>query len=376
MMSTFNDIFNYFQIGGDQFIFKHSLYKNYQNMARKQSVHTILPYFNRVPGKARFAFVGAKYRGLIKSLNSEGVIIIGNAKQAAASALLGTGFFSQARLYQPLMLSYDEDNSYLLMETISYCAEMIQQWGTEAIITINDSMPIERLWIAAAREAGANSICIQHGLFGAKNAQINDGKYADLMCAFDNWQKSILENSGARNVTVLGYYADINKKRKKRRNTTICILGQPYVDYFANKSSWYISMLVELFEVLKRDCINWKYKPHPYENNWLKYVPGGKKKCYHKSMQKALRDFDVFISFTSTALFEVTLHGKLAIQIWDASTGGYKYSDAVYAHTINSDEMDAIKKLITSGSALNPHIDSRPVKERFMEILNSAKQEN
>ncbi len=133
--------------------------------------------------------------------------------------------------------------------------------------------------------------------------------------------------------------------------------------------------MADLISTLKANDYVFKYKPHPSEKN-ANYLNSGDLSglVYNKSLSKALNDFDCFISLTSTALLEVTLAGKCAIQIYDDMFSDEWFEDYGYSSSISRNNIDALPSLINGCKNIQLHksagMISGAVTFRFLDAIS------
>lgn len=348
----FNEIFNYYLINNSNFVLNKKIPLLYNNLALNK-LNAVLKCWNIQCCSAKYLFVGAKYIQLINiSAGDGGVVVVGGWKHWLYSVCAQNyNYFSYYWQLVALSRSWNERSDKFISTTIEIISLQLKKMGTKVVVVANDSLPLERMWIAAARKSLIPSVCIQHGIFSAVGNEINDGKYADVICVYDAWQSQVLMDTGAKRVSVLGFYEEQKPLPKiKRKKRKVCILGQPWVDYYKDNSSDYIRYVKLLVGFFERNQINWYYKPHPSEMNFKDYVPSSFRKVKHISLQSALRKFDVFVSLSSTALLEASLAGKVAIQVRDESIFSDNMEKYGYSHSIDIAQIDDVLFDLVSNS--------------------------
>ncbi|UYP28924.1 hypothetical protein OEG79_12685 [Pseudomonas sp. Z8(2022)] len=365
--ASYSEIFSYFLLEVPGFNAPQRIVKAYGSRLR---AFCSLPIslFNR--GRADVLFCGGRFADLIRVVDMHrSVKVLGGGKELYFSLLGRFGYFCSwglsYRAYK-IFLSKDE---LALEELVGRCERLLRQWGIKAVVVMSDSLPLERVWILAARRVGVRSICIQHGLFSESGGVINDGKYADVMAAYDQCQVDILKRTGALNPVVFGFYGDVKSRVWREQRSVVCILGQPLPQYYEDKGDVYKSLLSSLVSILSLGGIHIVYKPHPGEAGVRDYIDGGVE-LTDLSLDAVFDEYDIFLSFTSTALFEASLAGKLAIQIFDERLSSERFSEMGYAHTLQSNSLDSqLLELIRMGSPFMPFSDSRTVAQRFLALM-------
>ena len=342
------NVFWYFDLKSPAFTYPYKVIKQYEGVAASAIyLSAVLSLFSR-PKKIKYVFIGAKYKSLIRGLPRSEVLVVGGVRQFVYAMLCRVSFKSNINLYADVIKAYKTNDDELLYKIRDKVAAELSKYSPEFLVVASDSLPMERLWIESARKLGVKSLCIQHGLFSSAGSDINDGKFADIMFVFDELQKRIVEISTNRKVLVLGYHSDIKKHTSRSFGALrICILGQPFAQYYAGKSEIYFDYMTDLISILKENGYVFKYKPHPSEKN-ADYLKSTNLSglVYNKSLGKAFNDFDCFISLTSTALLEATLAGKCAIQIYEDRLSDEWYEDYGYSYSVSMKKLDALPGLI------------------------------
>lgn len=366
----YKDIFNYLDINHEGFFLGKRLIKSYEDTSNKKA-NLLLSTIDTHNKKIDFLFLGSKYCELIScTKNKNTSIIIGGWRQFFFSKKLGVGFHNHFKYIKYIVQAYQDNDIEKLSIILNLCIEKLKTWNPRAIIVVNDSTPLERLWILSARQCGIPTICIQHGIFKENDGGINDGKFADIFFAYDIYQADIVKKTGCNASKVFGFYRDIDPVGLKGEKNVVCILGQPYGDYYASLQDNYIDLLKKLIRNLNENKIFWKYKPHPGEKNPEKYIP--KSLIYFKkSLQDIFEIHDIFISFTSTALLEATLNNKIAIQIKDTILSNIDFSYFGYAHTLCIENIsESLFDIIYTTQPLPIPLNTAPLIDRFNILID------
>jgi hypothetical protein len=302
------------------------------------------------------------------------VLIIGGPKQALFCIKNKIYFWSNSFVWRTLALgciSTAHDNS--LNKLSSYLSNFLRQYPSAVLILENDSLPMQRLHILAAHDAGLKTICIQHGLFQASASDfIVDGNFADYMLVFDKHTKNLIAKCGIceNKLHVLGYHSNpqsLNRDLRVGIKRKVCIIGQPWEKYSVTTFRTYIEIIQKLSRKMQGLGIEFIYKPHPWEckSKYLKELTN----VVTCTLPYALANYDVFISMTSTVLYEANISGHIAIQILDHNFNGDNFESLGYAYTIESDKLSDIFTIITEAKPLYDPIKLASVSERFKNLL-------
>ena len=156
------------------------------------------------------------------------------------------------------------------------------------------------------------------------------------MYVWSKKQENILIKGGLSptKVYIFGYPYNVVYSEKPIENykkSKICILGQPWEDYdrkLGVKKKQIFDNVVSQF--VGDDIV---YKPHPAENN-INYFPNNVS-VFTGSLSEAIQEYDYFFSLTSTALIEVSLAKKIAIQLYDEDFSCDVFEEEGLAYTYN-----------------------------------------
>lgn len=301
--------------------------KGINNIKLKSGLFKYFPYkflYKYIGNDVEYVFFGMNYIDLAKSLSLHKSIILTTLSDIDVVKKEKNLFiFPYNYIAYGVSKVFNTDPSLEKESSekiINFTIEFFKKTHPKFLIVSNDSLFIERFLIYCAREAGIKTICIQHGIVqSVANPVILDGKYADLMYVWSEKQKNIFIDSGIAHskVQVLGYPHKILTLKSYIRDydkTKICIIGQPWENYdvkLGEKKKQIFNKIVSQFVGI--DIV---YKPHPSEND-MNYFPENVR-LFRGSLSEAIEKYDYFFSLTSTALLEVSLCDKIAIQIYDA----------------------------------------------------------
>jgi len=304
-----------------------SYLKDLNNIGLKSGLFKYFPYkllYKYIGNDIDYVFFGVKYIDLAKSLSLHKSIVLTSIKDISLVEKEKSLFiFPVHYIVYGVSKIFSTDPSLEKKSSekiINFTVEFFKKTHPKFLIVSNDSLFIERFLIYCAKKAGVKTICIQDGIFQSlSNPIIFHGKYADYMYVWSEKQKNILIKGGlsSASLVILGYPYKILTSRSHVREydkTKICILGQPWEIYdekLGGKKKQIFNKVVSQF--VDVDIV---YKPHPGEND-INYFPENVR-LFTGSLSEAIEEYDYFFSLTSTALLEVSLGDKIAIQIYDA----------------------------------------------------------
>lgn len=276
-------------------------------------------------GVVKYFFWGTKFKEIIQGLPRKYVCVIGGPKQLAFCFQHRIPFIPNMRLWKPLYFGLEEKSFFdkeisSLVEKTSL--QLTKKASPEAILIVdNDSLPMQRSIILAARLANLRTACIQDGVFQSKSpGYIMHGWFADKFLAINKHQKNMLIAKGmdSRKIKIMGFHSSPYLPKRPTApagQRKVCFLGQPWNKYGYKRFSRYMEIISNTAAVLRKAGIEMSFKPHPWERgeDHLKHIAN----VVDISLSEAIEEYDVFISLTSTALIEAQSAGRVAIQIMD-----------------------------------------------------------
>lgn len=307
---------------------------------------SILFFWLRPYKKKKYFFIGSRFTHLIAALPGEDVCIIGGPKQLLFCLRHNIRYIPNGIIWKLLSKGFTGDNTEQIKKFACRQSRLLAKLSDDKnqslLIVENDSLPIQRLYCNIANESNIKTICIQHGLFQSKtDPEIIDGWKCDYFICYDEKQKDVLSGLGINRhkIVIGGFYEPIFPANKMSINVPIkvCFLGQPWFKYGDIYKNKYQGIVDILSSSLRDQEIHFYFKPHPWEKDadYLKDMNN----VFIGNMQEAIEKYDVFFSFTSTALLEVTMAGKVAIQIYDDLFACDNFETLGYAYTVMSGEL-------------------------------------
>lgn len=370
---TYNFIFGYLE---EQRPYSPQMFqfvlRNYEGIINRESfAHWFMRIVSFSPSKkTKYLFVGRKYIDLIQDLPRQEVMIVGSRRDWLYCLLRQIPFRPSHEVIKAA-LDWSDGRRFSIqkLQGILYCGHVT---GRQYLILNNDSLPVERIFCLLAKQLEIITVCIQHGVFTSNSpSRVIDGGVADLTLTYDKHQLKLMQSAGVpeNKLSILGFPANITRIERLRfkQDRTVCILGQPWGAYYPDIEKTYHRLLSELVALLNSIGTRFVFKPHPNELG-QQYIAqfGGVERG---SLSECFKKYDVFISFTSTALLEASLAGRVAIQIFDPAFFADNFSDLGYAHSINSQDLSNLGALVRDASPVSVKCDKK-VGNRFLGAIN------
>lgn len=388
MKKNIHEIFSYpFERGKEEPEFQLSYLKDISIIGRIRSgLFKYFPYkllYRHLGKDIEYVFLGTKYLDLAKSLSSYKSIIMPSSLREINLVEKEKNLYVFPLNYIAYGVSkiYNTDQALekeSSQRIINFTIDFFKKTDPKFLIVSNDSLFIERFLIYCAREAGIKTICIQHGIFqSTSNPIIFDGKYADYMYVWSKQQKDILHRAGVpvEKLSVLGYPYEIVTSKNDVSiydNFKICILGQPWERYDVKLGEKKKQIFNKLVSQLAG--VDIMYKPHPGEID-VDFFPDNIG-IFTGNLSDAVQEYDCFLSLTSTALMEVSLCKKIAIQIYDADFNCDRFEDIGWSYTYDlessisfGDYIDKISEPFTIDE--DAMFVPKNIRERFLALEKS-----
>lgn len=343
-MDLFSYTFNYFQISNTDFIANKLVEIKYQSQIWDVSfVYKLKNGFSKICQKPEPSFFVSGLNTFYQLKNNKKkCVLIGEKKDFTLSFFSCNFFLGSENVKNILYNSWKQKSVNLLYLASKKIDEWFLCFRPKKLFVFSDSLPFERLLIHSAKKFNCYSICFQHGLVSVKGGLINDGKVADKIICYDKYQKNILKKTGARN-PVVGGFPFIKTKTYPKNIRAFVFLGQPWADYYSNKSFKYNIILKNLKIFCKSINFKFLYKPHPSEKIQINL---DNSTLLNQPLPKIISEFYIFVSISSTSLVEAAFNKRLAIQIYDPVFNIDKFSKFHYCYTIDSSNLSKIKTIL------------------------------
>lgn len=283
---------------------------------------------------AQVGFVGTVFSDLIRE-----------TAQTQRCALFGTGVVEyrfalrHGLLPQPLWCERVELHRIYMDYRTSKCLDhkrvervieglqtRLKRLDLKALVLWNDVMFPERCLILAARALGIPSLVIQHGVYMSDqaDARIVGGDWADYVLVWGEYFAQMFIDSGiasGERVKLLGYPRLLQEIQSGPMTPTpvICVLGQDWESYGPEFIEGKIRFVRNVLTAVSQTGLRVVYRPHPSEKRtWVSdHFPEVSITATDESLSQAFKNYDVFVSLTSTALLEAGLCGKIAVEVID-----------------------------------------------------------
>ncbi len=190
------------------------------------------------------------------------------------------------------------------------------------IIVLNDSVyPINRAIIQVSKELGIRTIEIQHAIYPIK-AKLLPGLGADFVYVWGDYFKEMYEKQKIRNddsIKILGYpfRSSLDNNLLQNKKLTLYYLAQGFQYEDIKNLDRLLENALYLKNLSNTLNINFKCKLHPNSPKVLldKVLPHIECNPIKQTMENAINDGDIFISFNSTALIQAAFQGKKCFQL-------------------------------------------------------------
>jgi hypothetical protein len=302
--------------------------------------------------RREFLFYGVRYRTLIEELGPDSALLAGSVRVAPLGVRAGIPFRVTGSQQYRLWRLFQRDPQLRSAAGRALLAAADRVFTTlqpRVLVLANDSLPENRVLILAARRRGIPSLCIQHGIF-QRNSDWRwwDGHFADHMLVWGTQQAEAYLQRGMApgRVHVFGLpLAPAAARAGAARPDTVCLLGQPWEAVSPELGRRKLRLFDELGTLLRERGIDCVYKPHPKERE-RRSLP--RMPLFRGSMAAALAQFGSFVSLTSTALLEASLHGRVGVQLFDPAFNCENFAEAGYSYAVRADRPAELVDLLAS----------------------------
>ncbi len=362
---------------------------------RKKILFRPFKYYNIILGAKKYHHVGLVAHG-----NWDRLFAIKNFM----------GYIATDDLDQYVVAYIKEKNITYLYRLIKEIANKLRASKPDYIVLWNDITPIERAIILVSKKLGIAILEIQHGAYDSFNFET--GKVADYVLVWGGHSKKLCIDRWKRkpeDIYILGYPYVIKKDQetkapiaigawsstqvlstlvKNQRNRyVVCYLGQNLEIYSKDFFSLKLETAHNIDAICKKLGLEFIYRPHPGDDRELlkKNLPDIQFTDIKEGIEETFQRADIFISFNSTALIEVAMRSKVALQLlnYPLKSDNLEKLGACSVSIGTIEELDGYLKKIVDANNLdefrakfnNDYIETRynPT-ERFLEIISEIEE--
>ena len=227
-------------------------------------------------------------------------------------------FVNQARALKNGFLN-EKDNE--ILKSIDQIRSTLTKIKPKIIVLNDNTLPINRAIIQVAKELGIQTIEIQHAAYPIK-AKLLPGLGTDFVYVWGEYYKKTYEQQKIRDdnsIKILGYpfKTNFNNEFLPNKKLTLYYFAQGFHLQDIKNLDRLLENALYLKNLSNTLNITFKCKLHPHSPQVLldKVLPHIECNPLEQTMENAINDGDIFISFNSTALIEAALQGKKCFQL-------------------------------------------------------------
>ena len=265
--------------------------------------------------------LGVKSYDFYDFSNVNDVTVLGSFSEYCKAKTCGAGFYNLGKLYRKIFRFCFKDGSKESLEfEVLQLSAFFVEYGlpNSKLIVHSDALPLARGVIVAARKAGLEIVCLQHGLFSYDtNIDEIDGTYSDVNYARSENQKNVMISNGVRPETIRVMPSLFYKVKKPL--VSITFVGEGFLsvsnELHEKTMRCYKGVRSLLSQGLGLDFdLDFFYRPHPSEKNGLQYcqIEGV---GLERSISESNYLYRFYIGCSSTYLVDVVYQGYEAIQV-------------------------------------------------------------
>jgi hypothetical protein len=363
-------------------------YNKYKIFTKFFDMFLSKPFFLKKKRK-KFLFQNSNFSNLIlETKNIYDVSIITQGLKDRFFAIKNLLGYVQVDDLDQLVYDYLVKNDirylYKLLDRIE---EKLKKVSPDYIVLRDDGSAIGRAITLVARKLGIITLSIQRGIYDQYLPLFND-LAVDYVLVLGDYFKDLFLQQDARKIEdiyILGYPLDKVQKDKVKNNLNkyaLCYLAQDWERYNKNLLSNKSESVDGILKICNKLGIEFIYRPHPWEDRKLMlerlsdiYITPPKEK-----LLETFEKYDIFVSFSSTALIEAFLNSKVSLQLTNYPINADNFEELGVCNktfkTIN--ELEVYLEKISKSSNLeqfktnfnNNYIETRyNPGERFLDII-------
>lgn len=304
--------------------------------------------------RPRVAFLANRFVGLARAAHDAGLdsmVFATNPHEVAlalahrlpvASLFAATGHVNSAAL----AASSDEQRRRVI-RAVELVGRTLRSVAPSVIVVPNDSLPLPRAVVLAARLRGTPIVCIQDGIYMPSDHPDDlHGYESDVVLVWGEFFRGLYNRARQPNVRVFGYPHPVPHGSRGATVVgspkTVCFIGQPFEAYDHSLEAHKLDIVRTVVEAANRAGWDVVYRPHHGESTEARQLVGAfvTMAPRQERLGEALARYDAFVGINSTVLIQAGIHGKSAAQLRHPAFGdddfeAYGAAASVDAHTID-----------------------------------------
>lgn len=319
-------------------------------------------------------FDGLRFEHLIQRLarNTRVAVIVRKPQDVVRVAASGARVVPAWSWYEDLARALNDPKhaGVPLTRLLARAQRAITSTRATCLIATNDSLPFERLLIAAARTTGIPSIAVQHGFFSDTTPlALLDGHYGDH---FLTWGPDLRERYVAADeryatrVHTFGYPYPVSREaplQPDHRRTALLVVGKPVAAYAAEGFDRYVEQVRAVVRGGLAAGFTVTYRRHPVEDEQVARTlahafPEVDFRGNASSTETSIARSTAVAAWGSTMLIEAALSGRRTFDV-NADANRSALARAGFAIAIPPDA-DAFAAALRQGrSGPSPELEQR-----------------
>lgn len=207
-----------------------------------------------------------------------------------------------------------------ILKSLDQIKSILKKIKPKLIVLNDSSLPINRAIIQVSKELGIYTIEIQHAIYPYE-MKILPGLGTDFVYVWGEYFKKMYKHQKIRDsnsIKILGYpFKTNNNKLLPNKKLTLYYLAQGFQYEDIKNLDRLLENALYLKNLSNTLDITFKCKLHPNSPKVLldKVLPHIECNPLKQTMENAINDGDIFISFNSTALIQAAFQGKKCFQL-------------------------------------------------------------
>ena len=265
-------------------------------------------------------------------------IVVTNSlkKYKQVSKIKGIKVYFAHHWYDLIDKGFETHNMKYTKEAVDKIKKYIKKNNIRVVILGNDKMFIERAIKAAAEEINVPVVIIQHGIYNIDSfKQLQTADSARHFWVWSEYIKDIyLKYTGKQDtdIKVIGYpfRLDIVPVKNKRK---VLFLGNQYLNYNKKEGDGYFKIAETVYDICKKNNLEFVYRPHPSEKITSKYNIFKEKISKNSSLMFDLKETWVVVGDISSTMVEAALVGRPVVQVIWRPRSEIGVTDPMYGFT-------------------------------------------
>lgn len=310
----------------------------------------------------RVAFLANRFVGLAHAARGAGLdttILATNHREVVSSTRarlpFGSLFTVAGHVNAAALAATTTTRRRRIELAVEHASRSLRRASPDVVVVPNDSLPLPRVVVSAARRAGVHVVCIQDGVYlPSDHPDDLHGYSSDIVLIWGEFFGRLFNRSRRPSMQVFGYPHPISpgvlRPSAPGARHTVCFVGQPYESYDRSLEPHKLEIVHRAVQAAERVGMSIVYRPHQGESaeTRRKIATLVALTPKYERLDTALSRYAAFIGINSTVLIQAGVHGKPAAQLRHHAFGDDDFAAYGASASVDANDVSDVARFLRS----------------------------